>query len=214
MAIKEALQHFQEGKQSGKATCTTTCLYALLPENCDPSTESIEALRYNASYEDGPFVEYFSYIYIYEMLQAGFYCQTLLSKAGQLPSTALQQTKHIIHSSNYWKFAGAIIDSKILDNFLDIVEISHVIAVTNIHKNRKATIIDSNIEPPKNRDTAIKRKVPFSRLDRKINPDSQLPTMATWIATSLDRAIELDSQPKTFPQYILKTGKMTYGNSL
>lgn len=67
-----------------------------------------------------------------------------------------------------WTSIGSLIKAKEeVEESSDLIR-SHVIAVTGLHKNRKATVVDTAPRTIASQDNPLVKKVPFAALDRRI----------------------------------------------
>lgn len=192
MTIENTVNHINQAKKIDRyfANCATVCLYGLLPHL--PSQRSHECFLFNFGLPDLniPALSFLSLVIQYEMLRgSNQWCTEVIPENNLSPSRFLRDISRFTNTYPNSSLLGAILETGEVISYPELnAEESHMIAVTSVHRNSKATIIDIN--PPPEIEKRIIRKVSLSSLDRKISRDSRTPKLYAWISTPISYLIE------------------------
>jgi len=146
------------------STYAMISLAAILP--FEPSQRSLEIARYNYGN-----LEALAFLAAHELLVHGIFAEPRRMESRERVSHFLHRLyREVTQEARYTSFIGALLDTK------DEIEktghtITHVIAVTKLHKGRKATVFDLAPRTITNPTNPLAKKVPLEALDRRITQD-------------------------------------------
>jgi hypothetical protein len=119
-------------------------------------------------------IKYFEALIVQEYIDHGYIGFTISMPPEQTPSsffTGVQKGMRVL--AGYTFFGGGLMITKEPQN-------AHIIAITSLHRGRKATVLDTNPRRPNRMMfNPFLRKVPLSALDRRVNPNGKDEPMAT-----------------------------------
>lgn len=153
-----AQDHEHEG---GISSCAELSLAAILPFK--PSQRSLEIARYNYGN-----LEILAILATHELLVHGIVAEPMRIEDEEQASHFFRHIyREVTHLRRSSSFIGALMETK--DEVQETSHISaHVIAVTKLHKNRKATVFDLMPRTASNPTNPLTKKVPWEALDRRI----------------------------------------------
>jgi hypothetical protein len=182
MTIEHAMRHYIENREKGTVNCASMCLAAILP--FEPSPRSLDAARHNIGS-----IDKIALLVIHELLNSGIVPEEIYLASNEQPSRMLRRIyREVTFEKPHLTFQGALIRTKEQYVKESGWVSGHVIAVTKLHRNWKATVVDTAPKTISNPRVPFEKKVPLDTLDRRTATDSSEERAIAFTGLSLKKA--------------------------